>query len=91
MITCLQAPVVSRRVAPIVCQAAAVEAAPVAEPVGIKGGVAKQTFQRGSPHKVDEVAGARCCWSDCWSSQASGYGSCIARTLSDVIGEGYWL
>ena len=35
----------------------------MAEPVGIKGGVAKQTFQRGSPHKVDEVAGAR--WSRC--------------------------
>jgi len=45
--------VVSRRIAPVVCQAAAVEeSVSVAEPVGVKYGVAKQTFQRGSPHKV---------------------------------------
>mmetsp|Transcript_35983 Transcript_35983/g.80088 ORF Transcript_35983/g.80088 Transcript_35983/m.80088 type:complete len:167 (-) Transcript_35983:226-726(-) len=50
------APVVSRRVAPVVC-VAAVEDAPavVAEPAAVKSGVAKQTFQRGSVHKVRRI------------------------------------
>ena len=43
---------VSRRVAPIVCSAA-VEIEPVA---GVKSGLAKQTFQRGSVHKVIQPA-----------------------------------
>lgn len=52
--TAAQAPVVvSRRVAPVVCSAAVeVEA----EPAPIKCGVAKQTFQRGSVHKVSQPA-----------------------------------
>ena len=48
----MQAPVVvSRRVAPIVCSAA-VEIEPVAD---VKSGMAKQTFQRGSVHKVNQL------------------------------------
>lgn len=53
----VQAPVVARR-APVVCAAAepvAVEAAPVEEVAGPKTGIAKQTFQRGSVHKVKTI------------------------------------
>lgn len=55
--TAAQAPVVvSRRVAPVVCSAAVeVEA----EPAPVKCGVAKQTFQRGSVHKVNVAASPR--------------------------------
>lgn len=52
--TCVQAPVVPRRVA-LVCQAAAqadVEVEAVSLPAGPKEGVAYLRFQRGSVHKV---------------------------------------
>jgi hypothetical protein len=57
LLTLSQAPVVSRRVAPVVCAAATEEAAPVVEVTGPKTGVAKQTFQRGSVHKVWPIGG----------------------------------
>ena len=37
------------------CQAAETQDAPVMVDTGVKHGVAKQTFQRGSPHKVDRI------------------------------------
>lgn len=46
-----QAPAATRRVAPVVCAAAAAEPA-TAEVVGTKEGVAHLRFQRGSPNKV---------------------------------------
>ena len=57
---CSQVPMVSsRRVAPVVvCQAA--EAEPAVVDTGVKHGVAKQTFQRGSPHKVDRMSFKDC-------------------------------
>jgi large subunit ribosomal protein L22 len=48
--------VASRRVASIVSAAAVEETStPVVEPGIVKGGIARQTFQRGSPHKVRRI------------------------------------
>lgn len=56
-----QATPVARRVTPVVCQAAAVEEAPVAvAEAGAKGGISHMRFQRGSVHKVRPAMPAEC-------------------------------